>query len=124
MTGAVLAAAMVGLAACDPAGGLARGAVSVTVDQLATHKMKNGHIDVQSLSCSTSTGKDPSGADRATVGCTGRTAGQQKITVTGWVTENVDNLCLRGHLTAVVGKRTVFDVNSLGNCEAPSPSSS
>jgi hypothetical protein len=124
MTGAVLSAAVLGLAACDPADGLARGAVSVAVDQLSTHKLRNQHIDVDTLSCGTSTGKDAAGNDSATVTCHGQTVTQQKIAVTGWVSENVDNLCIRGHLTAVVAKRTIFDVTSLGNCDAPSPSSS
>lgn len=113
------AAAAAALTACDPADGLGASAVSVTTDQLATHALKQDHVKVQWLSCSAS-----SNNHRAKVDCQGRTDDQQKITVTGSVTEQLDDTCVRGRLVAVVGSRTVFSVNGLGNCDRPASTSS
>jgi hypothetical protein len=108
---ATTVALLVGASGCDPADGLAQSAVSVTTDQLATHALKNDHVKVQWLSCSASTGHG-----QAKVDCLGRTGDQKKITVKGVVTEQQDDTCVRGHLTAVADGRTVFDVSGLGNC--------
>lgn len=110
----LLAAAAAALTACDPADGLGASSVSVTTDQLATHALKADHVKVQWLSCSASTA-----SHSAKVDCQGRTDDQQKITVKGTVTEQLDDTCVRGRLTAVVGSRTVFAVNGLGNCDRP-----
>lgn len=104
-------AALVGIAACDPVDGLNASAVSTTTDQLATHALKAGGVHVQWLSCSATQGKT-----RDSVDCLGRTEDQQKITVKGVVTKQLDGECVRGRLTALVGRRTVFDVGGLGAC--------
>ncbi|MBY8877693.1 hypothetical protein [Actinacidiphila acidipaludis] len=113
---AVCAVAVAVVSGCDPADGLGASAVSATTDQLATHALKHDHVKVQWLSCSASTG-----ARSAKVDCLGRTDDQQKITVKGTVTEQLDDTCVRGRLVAVVGGRTVFDVRGLGDCDRPSP---
>jgi hypothetical protein len=107
----VAVAVLVGASGCDPADGLGASAVSVTTDQLATHALKNDKVTVQWLSCSAS-----SGDKKAQVDCVGRTDDQQKISVKGSVTEQQDGRCIRGRLTAVVGKKTIFDVQGLGDC--------
>lgn len=117
--GALLAAAAVAVAGCDPADGLGSSAVSATTDQLATHALKADHVEVQWLSCSASTG-----TKQASVDCVGRTEDQQKISVKGKVTEQLDNTCVRGRLTATVGSRPVFDVQGLGNCGKRTPATS
>ncbi|MEW2518025.1 hypothetical protein [Actinacidiphila alni] len=112
--GAVLgAAAVLTVTACDPADGLGASAVSATTDQLATHALKQDGVKVSWLSCSASTGKTQDKVD-----CLGRTEDNGKISVTGIVTKQLDDKCVQGHLTAVVGKKTVFDVRGLGNCSA------
>jgi hypothetical protein len=85
--------------------------VSTTTDQLATHALTHDHVKVQWLSCGASTGKSS-----AKVDCVGRTDDQQKISVKGTVTRQMDDICVRGRLVAVVGGRTVFDVTGLGTC--------
>ncbi|MEE4544364.1 hypothetical protein V2S66_20585 [Streptomyces sp. V4-01] len=108
---ATTAALLVGASGCDPADGLSESAVSVTTDQLATHALRSDHVKVQWLSCSASTGRR-----QVKVDCLGRTEDQQRITVQGTVTEQQDDTCVRGRLTAVAGGRTVFDVGGLGDC--------
>ncbi|WUH93576.1 hypothetical protein OG900_28015 [Streptomyces sp. NBC_00433] len=117
--GALLAAAAVAVAACEPADGLGSSAVSTTTDRLATHALKADGVKVQWLSCSASTGEK-----QASVDCLGRTEDRQKISVKGRVTEQLDDTCVRGRLTATVGSRQVFDVQGLGNCGKRSPASS
>lgn len=109
---ALAAGAAVSVAACDPDDGLGSSAVSVTTDQLATHALKHDGVQVQWLSCSAQTKKTS-----ASVDCVGRTDEQQKISVKGEVTKQMDDLCVRGRLTATVGSRQVFAVQGLGNCE-------
>ncbi|NUS10791.1 MAG: hypothetical protein HOY69_05210 [Streptomyces sp.] len=110
--GGLAGLAAVGAAACEPADGLGSSAVSVTTDQLATHALKQDGVAVQWLSCSAQSGKA-----EATVDCVGRTDDQRKISVKGKVTEQLDDLCVRGRLTATVGSRQVFSVQGLGNCD-------
>ncbi|MFJ5612143.1 hypothetical protein ACIQCJ_22470 [Streptomyces sp. NPDC093221] len=101
------------ISGCDPADGLGASAVSATTDQLATRALKKDDIDVSWLSCSATTGRTEDDVD-----CLGRTDHDEKITVKGTVTKQLDDKCVQGHLTAVVGKKTVFDVRGLGNCSA------
>lgn len=117
--GALAVAALMATAGCDPADGLGASAVSATTDQLATHALKKDHIDVNWLSCSATNGKTEDKVD-----CLGRTKTQEKIRVTGTVTKQLDGKCVRGHLKAVVGKKTVFEAQGLGNCSAASSRSS
>jgi hypothetical protein len=105
--------------ACHPTDSLSSANVSVSTDQLATKALKQQKVRVQWLSCGASEDRtDPK------VDCVGRTSGQTKITVTGDVSRQWDLKCVRGHLTAAVGGRTVFDVRGLGNCTGPTPSGS
>jgi hypothetical protein len=107
------AAAVLAVTGCDPADGLGASAVSATTDQLATRALKRDHVDVSWLSCSVSTGKTQDKVD-----CLGRTDDNKKISVKGTVTKQLDDKCVQGHLTGIVGKKTVFDVRGLGNCSA------
>lgn len=116
MVGALLAAAAAAVAACDPVDDLSSSAVSATTDRLATHALKADGVEVQWLSCSASTGEK-----QASVQCEGRTVDQQEISVRGKVTEQLDDTCVRGPLTATVGSRRIFDVQGLGNCEKRTP---
>jgi hypothetical protein len=109
--GVMLAAATVAVTACEPADGLGSSAVSATTDQLATHALNADHVKVAWLSCSARTG-----TRQASVDCLGRTEDRRKIAVKGTVTEQLDDTCVRGRLTATVGSRQVFQVNGLGNC--------
>lgn len=133
VAGGLALAAFGGVVACDPAGGMTASAVSITTDQLGTRALEDHGIDVQWMSCTASVNSPttatrtpssrPSGATAkgiASVDCQGRTADQRAITVTGRVTEQLDGRCVRGRLTARVGKRTVFDVSGLGDCTTPS----
>ncbi|WP_327291185.1 hypothetical protein [Streptomyces sp. NBC_01198] len=117
--GALLAAASVAAVACEPADGLASSAVSATTDRLATRALKADDVPVQWLSCSAVTG-----TRQASVDCVGRTDDQRKISVRGRVTEQLDDTCVRGRLTATVGAREVFDVGGLGNCGKRTPARS
>ncbi|MFI0939193.1 hypothetical protein [Streptomyces sp. NPDC021020] len=109
---ALLTAAAAAATGCEPADGLGTSAVSVTTDQLATHALQQKGVDVQWLSCSAQ-----SKTHHASVDCVGRTDDDRKISVTGDVTEQLDDLCVRGRLTATVGARRVFSVEGLGNCD-------
>ncbi|MGP9020904.1 hypothetical protein ACT1U9_21225 [Streptomyces sp. BR1] len=129
----VVAVAGTAAAACDPVGGMSSATVSITTDKTATDKLKQDGVNVSWLSCtakvsgtSTSTRKpSPSSTHSvATVDCRGRTKDNKAITVTGKVTQVVDDRCVRGDLTAKVGDRTVFKATVLGNCNAPAPTTS
>ncbi|WP_052398166.1 hypothetical protein [Streptomyces sp. NRRL F-5123] len=109
---ALLTAAAAAATACEPADGLGTSAVSVTTDQLATRALKQKGVDVQWLSCSAR-----SKTHSASVDCVGRTDDNRKISVKGDVTEQLDDLCVRGRLTATVGTKQVFSVQGLGNCD-------
>ncbi|MFI0896933.1 hypothetical protein [Streptomyces sp. NPDC020983] len=109
---ALLTAAAAAATACEPADGLGSSAVSVTTDQLATHALEHRGVDVQWLSCSARSRTHSAGVD-----CVGRTEDDRRIAVTGNVTEQLDDLCVRGRLTATVGAERVFSVDGLGNCD-------
>jgi hypothetical protein len=119
VAGALAVAAAVSVAACEPDDGLGSSVVSVTTDQLATHALESDGVKVQWLSCSAQTKKAG-----ASVDCVGRTDDRQEISVEGEVTRQMEDLCVRGHLTAKVGSRQVFAVRGLGNCENRSAAAS
>ncbi|MCM1973120.1 MULTISPECIES: hypothetical protein [Streptomyces] len=117
-----------GVAACD-AVGMSTAAVAWTTDQTATRELDRRKADVQWLTCTASYGdrgggSKPSAGEEtvAEVDCTGKTKDGRDISVEGVVTRAVDNKCVRGHITAKVGGKTLFQVDGLGNCEGtPSP---
>ncbi|GAA3371406.1 hypothetical protein GCM10020367_21940 [Streptomyces sannanensis] len=124
----IAAAAVVGVAACEPVGGLNTAAVAVTTDQMGTRALERAGVDVRWLSCTASTengggsggtSPTPSGARRVSVDCRGKTGGGKDITLTGEVTEERAGRCVRGDLVAKVDGRTVFQARVLGDCSAP-----
>lgn len=130
----VAAAAVTGLSACDPVGGMSSAAVAITTDQAGTKALERAGTGVRWLSCTAkiddgngnaANGKASptrSGRQVAEVDCKGRTDRDQDITITGKVTDEREGRCVRGDLTAKVEGRTVFRVDVLGNCTAdPDP---
>ncbi|EYT81008.1 hypothetical protein CF54_22105 [Streptomyces sp. Tu 6176] len=130
---ALVAAAVGGLAACDPGGGLSTTAVSYTTDRTATAELNRRHVSVSWFSCTARSRDDgkASAPDRgsgsspaasrsvlASVDCQGRTKDNRKITVTGQVDGTVDGACVRGDLTAKVGGEVLFHADGLGDCRA------
>jgi hypothetical protein len=118
------AAAVGGVAACDP-GGLGSASVAYTTDQTATKELQRQHVTVRWLNCTASYGDrggtaTPSASEStvASVDCRGQTDDGRDITVTGKVTRAVEGACVRGDLTAEVGGRRVFHVSGLGDCSA------
>ncbi|MEC4014793.1 hypothetical protein [Streptomyces sp. H27-D2] len=125
-------AAVVGLAACDPAlgGGMNTVAVALTTDQAGTRALERSGVDVNWLSCTAKTGDgrevaantsarpgaSASTRSVATVDCEGETKRGQQIRIAGKVTQELNGRCVRGDLTAKVGGRVVFRANVLGNC--------
>ncbi|MFD7661460.1 hypothetical protein [Streptomyces sp. NPDC059788] len=124
-------AAIVGVSACEPAGGLNTSAIAVTTDQAGTRALVAAGVNVSWLSCTATlrgdqraTANPTATATRkavATVDCQGQTAHGSKITITGWVTSGVDGRCVRGRLTARVAGQVVFRVGVLGDCDADEP---
>ncbi|MFJ2088056.1 hypothetical protein ACIOEW_02195 [Streptomyces sp. NPDC087901] len=126
------AAAVAGLAACEPVDGLNTASIAVTTDRTATSALEHEGVQVQWLTCRANVegdgAKTPSArAGSATastrrvadVDCSGRTKDGRDIKITGQVRQAVDGRCVRGDLTAKAGARTVFRATLLGNCEAP-----
>ncbi|GAB2790943.1 hypothetical protein [Streptomyces daliensis] len=128
-----------GVVACEPVpGGLNSAAVALTTDQAGTRSLESAGVDVQWMSCTATVGQRGGSASASTsasssakarrqvakVDCQGETKSGAEITVRGKVTEEHDGRCVRGDLTAKVGKRTVFRAEVLGNCAAPSASAS
>ncbi|MFH8799618.1 hypothetical protein ACH4F6_08495 [Streptomyces sp. NPDC017936] len=115
----------VGVAACEP-GGLSTATVAYTTDQAATAEIERRDVDVRWLTCTAGYGDDGgSGAGERTVAsvdCEGETGDGRDITVDGHVTRAVDGSCVRGDLRAQVGKRQLFRVGGLGDCENATPS--
>lgn len=130
-----VALATVALAACEPRDDTALNAigVAVTTDRVSTRALEKGGIDVRWMTCNAEVkGKHTSGPSRdakASVDCRGRTNDDRGIRVTGTVTFERKNLCVRGDLTAKVDGHQVFQANVIGDCNArktghPSPSRS
>ncbi|WP_393058025.1 hypothetical protein [Streptomyces sp. LN549] len=128
------AAAVAGLAACEPTDGLNTASIAVTTDRTATNALEHEGVHVQWLTCTANLNGDGDGAKTssaragsatastrrvADVDCSGRTKDGQDIKITGQVRQAVDGRCVRGDLTAKAGARTVFRATLLGNCEAP-----
>ncbi|MER6959054.1 MULTISPECIES: hypothetical protein [unclassified Streptomyces] len=110
-----------GVVACEP-GGLSSMSVAYTTDEAATAELGRRDVDVRWLTC-TAQYKDPEKAGTvASVDCQGETGDGRDITVTGSVARAVDGACVRGDLTAVVGKKQLFRVTGLGDCKSATPS--
>ncbi|MFI6639787.1 hypothetical protein [Streptomyces sp. NPDC050504] len=139
----VAAAAVTGLSACDPVGGMSSAAVAITTDQAGTKALERDGVGVRWLSCTaeinggsngngngnrngsaananSKASPSRSGRQVAVVDCNGKTDRDQDITITGKVTEEREGRCVRGDLTAKVAGRTVFRANVLGNCAGDS----
>ncbi|MEU7184460.1 hypothetical protein AB0B79_04865 [Streptomyces sp. NPDC039022] len=127
-------AAIAGVSACEPAGGLNTSSVAVTTDQAGTRALERIGVNVSWLSCTATLQGDQRAtvnptatAQRksvATVDCQGQTARGSDITLTGRVTSAVDGRCVRGNLTARVAGQVVFRVSVLGSCDADEPTGS
>ncbi|MER5436669.1 hypothetical protein [Streptomyces sp. NPDC002588] len=114
----VVVPAVVGAAvACEPGGGVSATSVAYTTDQVATAEIGRRDVDVRRLTC-TAGGQ----GDLVSVDCQGETGEGKDITVTGKVTRAVDGKCVRGDLSADVGKKELFRVSGLGDCGAATPS--
>ncbi|WP_328538858.1 hypothetical protein [Streptomyces sp. NBC_00344] len=132
---AAAAAAVAGVTACDPVGGLDTASVAYTTDRTATSALEHHGVGVQWLSCTADDGKADYGHTRVTpspsasarsvakVDCQGRTKNGKDITVKGKVTKAVDGRCVRGDLTGRVGGELAFRATLLGNCDAAPTSS-
>ncbi|MFI7293229.1 hypothetical protein [Streptomyces sp. NPDC050121] len=107
--------------ACEP-GGLSAMSVAYTTDQAATAEIERRDVKVRWLTC-TAQYEDRAKAEAvASVDCKGQTGDGKDITVTGKITRAVDGACVRGDLTAVVGKKQLFRVSGLGDCRSATPS--
>ncbi|MFE7466933.1 hypothetical protein ACFU6R_22905 [Streptomyces sp. NPDC057499] len=126
---ALVAAAVLTTAACEPAGGLNSASIAVTTDRVGTGALESNGVDVRWLSCSAGVdgaralGVSPAASvpRSANVDCSGRTGSGETITLTGKVTQELGGRCVRGDLTARAGGRSVFRADVLGNCDAPPP---
>ncbi|WP_327323538.1 hypothetical protein OG735_14235 [Streptomyces sp. NBC_01210] len=122
----VAGTAVVGVAACEPTGGLSSVAVAVTTDRTGTSTLERLGFDVRWLSCTATLGggskaaggasASPSARSVATVDCQGKTGIGQDITLKGKVTEERSGRCVRGDLIAKVNGKVVFQADVLGNC--------
>ncbi|WP_406009003.1 hypothetical protein OG440_24965 [Streptomyces sp. NBC_00637] len=115
------AVAAVGTAACEP-GGLSSMSVAYTTDEAATAEIQRRDVDVRWLTCTARYKDQEKAGTVAAVDCRGETADGRDITVEGQVTRAVDGACVRGDLTAVVGKKQLFRVSGLGDCKSATPS--
>ncbi|ARX83414.1 hypothetical protein SMD44_02832 [Streptomyces alboflavus] len=122
MTAAVAAGA--GAAACDPVeGNMSTSAVAITTDKMGTRELERQHADVDWLTCTASfIGKPRKASDSdkqrdAEVDCRGQSDDDKVITIKGRVTEVRNGACVRGSLTARVGREEWFRVDALGNCD-------
>ncbi|MFJ5720151.1 hypothetical protein [Streptomyces sp. NPDC093149] len=126
---ALAGAAVAGVVACEPVGGLNSASIAVTTDRTGTSALERNGVDVQWLSCTADVvgdrigGASPSAARGiADVDCTGRTGAGKAITIAGQVTQALDGRCVRGDLTGKAAGKVVFRADVLGNCNAvPSP---
>ncbi|GGS04382.1 hypothetical protein GCM10010269_49160 [Streptomyces humidus] len=117
----VVAVAAVGVVACEP-GGLSSMSIAYTADEAATAEIQRRDVNVRWLTC-TARYEDQGGPGAAaSVDCQGKTGDGRDVTVTGKVTRAVEGACVRGDLTAVVGKKQLFRVSGLGDCRSATPS--
>ncbi|MCX5263437.1 hypothetical protein [Streptomyces sp. NBC_00199] len=116
-----VAVAAVGVVACEP-GGLSTMSVAHTTDEAATAEIQRRHVDVRWLTCTAQYKDEKKAAAVATVDCRGKTSDGRDITVEGRITRAVDGACVRGDLTAVVGRKQLFRVSGLGDCKSATPS--
>ncbi|KRV46425.1 hypothetical protein AQ490_10975 [Wenjunlia vitaminophila] len=101
------------LVACDEAEEeLTEAAVELAVDKLGSDRLRDAGVELDGMDCDTS---HQDAEDRVSVVCTGETDDNRKIRITGTVSDEGGD-CVRGALKAVVGTRTVFDLNALGDC--------
>ncbi|MGH4028213.1 hypothetical protein ACQB60_04655 [Actinomycetota bacterium Odt1-20B] len=129
------AVGMSALSACEPADGqtdsggqMNFAAVAVTTDQMGTRELERQHVDVRWLNCTATYGKakvvDNNGEKNvgaASVDCRGEAEDGRDITLTGKVTSEVEDRCVRGDLTARVEGKEWFRVSVLGDCEGGPP---
>jgi hypothetical protein len=123
---AVVAAVLtiVAVAACEPRDhtGLNAIGVAVTTDRVSTRALEKGGIDVRWMTCNADVkGKHTSGPSqdaKASVHCRGETKDDRTIKVSGTVTYERKNICVRGDLTAKVDGHQVFQANVIGDCNA------
>ncbi|MFD7066752.1 hypothetical protein ACFV97_05870 [Streptomyces sp. NPDC059913] len=124
---ALVVAAVLGVAACEPTGGLNSASIAVTTDRVGTGALESNGVNVRWLSCSAGVdgarawGASPAASvpRSANVDCTGRTGSGEAITLSGKVTQELGGRCVRGDLTARTGGRSVFRADVLGDCNAP-----
>ncbi|MDQ0580946.1 hypothetical protein [Streptomyces rishiriensis] len=117
-----VAVAAVGVVACEP-GGLSSMSVAYTTDEAATAEIQRRDVNVRWLTCTAQyEDQERKAGTVASVDCQGETADGRDITVTGQVARAVDGACVRGDLTAVVGKKQLFRVSGLGDCGSATPS--
>ncbi|MDX3247531.1 hypothetical protein [Streptomyces sp. ME18-1-4] len=107
--------------ACEP-GGLSAMSVAYTTDQAATAEIERRDVKVRWLTCTAQYEDRAKAESVASVDCKGQTGDGKDITVTGKITRAVDGACVRGDLTAVVGKKQLFRVSGLGDCRSATPS--
>lgn len=119
-----MAAAGLGLTACDPVeGDMSTSAVAITTDKMGTRELERQHAKVDWLTCTASfVGRDKKASDsdeprEAEVDCRGQSDDDKVITIKGRVTEVRNGACVRGSLTAKVGREEWFRVDALGNCD-------
>ncbi|GHC42142.1 hypothetical protein GCM10010349_02760 [Streptomyces flavofungini] len=119
-----MAAAGLGLTACDPVeGDMSTSAVAITTDKMGTRELERQHAEVDWLTCTASfIGRDKKASESdepraAQVDCRGQSDDDEVITIKGRVTEVQNGACVRGHLTAKVGSEEWFRVDALGNCD-------
>jgi hypothetical protein len=121
------AAAVTGIAACDPVNGLDTASVAYTTDRTGTSALEHHGVNVDWLTCTADPGNTERASPTATgqtvakVDCQGRTKDRKDITIKGKVTKAVDGRCVRGNLTGTVGGELAFRATLLGNCTAAPP---
>ncbi|MER7344128.1 hypothetical protein ABT390_01830 [Streptomyces aurantiacus] len=120
-----VAAAGLGLAACDPVeGNMSTSAVAITTDKMGTRELERQHAEVDWLTCTASfVGRDKKVSEsdesrEAEVDCRGQTDDDKEITIKGRVTDVTNGACVRGNLTAEIGRQEWFRVDVLGNCDS------
>ncbi|MFG2571446.1 hypothetical protein [Streptomyces sp. NPDC048481] len=116
-----VAAAALGVVACEP-GGLSSMSIAYTTDQAATAEIQRRDVKVRWLTCTARYENQGRPGAVASVDCQGETGDGRDITVTGKVGRAVDGACVRGDLTAVVGRKQLFRVSGLGDCRDATPS--